>query len=70
MLGNTSSIASGGQEGGSNESAITPEAAGGEVVGTVGARYILRPGMFFSVGVSYDNAHAILFRPGFTFRSK
>jgi hypothetical protein len=69
VVGNTSSL-SGAELGSESESAVTPEASGGEVAGTVGARLYLRPGMFFSLGVSYDNKHALLFRPGFTFRFK
>ena len=48
----------------SNEPTVTPEATGGEVIGTVGFRYYFRSNMAFSLGVSYDNNHALLFRPG------
>jgi outer membrane putative beta-barrel porin/alpha-amylase len=47
-----------------------PEAAAQELVGTVGAGVYLTPKLFLSLGISYDNTHAVLFRPGITFRSK
>lgn len=46
---------------------ISPEAAGGELVGTLGFRYKIRPDLNFSLGVSRDNSGATLFRPGFTY---
>jgi hypothetical protein len=49
---------------------LPPEAAGEELVGTIGGGVYLNPKLFLSLGVSYDNTHAILFRPGITFRSK
>jgi hypothetical protein len=48
----------------------SPEAPAGEVVASLGlARYVLPP-LRFSMGVSVDNNGAVLFRPGFTFRSR
>jgi hypothetical protein len=47
-----------------------PEAAAQELVGTVGAGVYLTPKLFLSLGISYDNTRAVLFRPGITFRSK
>lgn len=45
---------------------ITPEAATGEIVGTLGiGRYVL-PGTLLSLSVSYDNSNATLIRPGIT----
>lgn len=49
-----------------NESTITPEAAGGEMSGMIGARYYFFANGFVSLGVSYDNNQAVLFRPGVT----
>jgi len=46
----------------------SPEAAAGELVGTLGFRYNLKPSLALSLGVSRDNAGATLFRPGVTFR--
>ncbi len=46
----------------------SPEAAAGELVGTLGFRYNIKPNFSFSLGVSRDNAGATLFRPGFTYR--
>lgn len=51
-------------------SIIVPEAAGEELVGTVGVGLYLGPKWFLSLGVSYDNTHAVLWRPGITFRSR
>jgi hypothetical protein len=48
------------------ENAITPEAAGGEMSGMIGARYYFFANGFASLGVSYDNNQAVLFRPGVT----
>ncbi len=48
-----------------SESPVTPEAAGSEVVGMVGARYYFR-NILISFGVTYDNNNALLFRPGFS----
>jgi hypothetical protein len=49
---------------------LVPEAAGQELVGTIGAGVYLTPKLFLSLGISYDNTRAVLFRPGITFRSK
>jgi hypothetical protein len=46
---------------------VTPEISSGELVGMLGFRYRLREKIFFTFGVSYDNNHAVLFRPGMTF---
>lgn len=45
---------------------ITPEAAGGEMSGMIGARYYFFSNGFLSLGISYDNNQAVLFRPGVT----
>jgi hypothetical protein len=49
---------------------LVPEAAAQELVGTIGTGVYLTPNVFLSLGVSYDNTGAVLFRPGITFRSK
>lgn len=47
-------------------SSATPEAPGGEVVGSLGvARYVQKT-FRFSMGLSVDNNGAVLFRPGIT----
>jgi hypothetical protein len=46
-----------------------PEIAGAEQVGMLGVRYAMRPRRWFSLGVTYDNTSALLFRPGITFES-
>jgi hypothetical protein len=55
---------------GGPENPITPEAAGGQVVGTVGLRYFFKRNTAFTMGVSYDNSQAWQFAPGLaaTFR--
>jgi hypothetical protein len=67
LLANTTSAPES-PEGGviDGESRITPEAAGGERSGMLGARYFFFPNAFASSGVSYDNNQAVLFRPGVT----
>lgn len=50
------------------ETPVTPEAPGGELVGTLGAgRYLVR-NLLAYLAVSYDNTGALLFRPGVTLR--
>jgi hypothetical protein len=47
---------------------IVQEAAGGEMVGSIGAGRYLTTGFLLYAGVSYDNSHAVLWRSGFTSR--
>jgi hypothetical protein len=54
---------------GAPESATAPEIAGAEQVGMLGMRYLLRSRSWISLGVTYDNTNALLFRPGLTFES-
>lgn len=61
VLGNTAATAGA-------ESSATPEAAGGEVVGTLGAGRYLGRQTLVTFGLSYDSNGALLFRPGITFR--
>ena len=49
---------------------LVAEAAGQELVGTLGVGMYVHPKWFLSLGVSYDNLHALLWRPGITFRSQ
>jgi hypothetical protein len=58
----TSSGAISGGEGTSNPT--SPELAGAEQVGMVGIRYLHRSRTWLSLGVTYDNTNALLFRPG------
>lgn len=48
-------------------SAITPEASGGELVGTLGIAHLVTRSVLLSFGLSYDNSKAVLYRPGVTF---
>lgn len=65
VLGSTSSTPGG--ESGSG-GAVVPEAAGGELVGTLGGGGHFGSALLVYLGVSYDNNNALLFRPGFTLR--
>jgi len=47
--------------------AVVPEAAGNVLVGTLGAGKAMGAALFY-LAVSYDNTHAVLFRPGLTVR--
>jgi hypothetical protein len=51
------------------ESTTAPEIAGAEQVGMLGVRYLMRSRSWLSLGVTYDNTNALLFRPGLTFES-
>lgn len=65
VLATTAATADG--ESGSNPgSVITPEASAGELVGTLGVGHFVARGMLLSLGISYDNSRATLFRPGVT----
>jgi hypothetical protein len=65
VLGNTSALTETNDAiKGANESVVTPEASGGELVGTIGARYFLHSNIALCLGVSFDNSHAVLFAPG------
>lgn len=48
----------------------TTEISGGELVGAIGYGYYVNENLLLSFGVSYDNNHAILFRPGITWTSQ
>ena len=60
----------GGGEGDVTGAPIVAEAAGEELVGTLGVGMYVHPKWFLSLSVSYDNLHAVLWRPGITFRTK
>ena len=65
VYGNTSAL--GGKdvpEAISPSSGKTTEISGGETVGAIGYGYYLKNELLLSFGVSYDNNHAVLFRPG------
>ena len=64
VLGTTA--VSGEGDSGTGEASVAPEAAAGELVGTVGGGRFIAPGVLLSFSVSYDNNHAILYRPGIT----
>jgi hypothetical protein len=49
-------------------STFTPEAAGSEIIGTLGAGTYVAHRAFLSLSLSYDNRQALLIRPGFTLR--
>jgi hypothetical protein len=60
----TTAAGSGGLENGT-----APEIAGAERIGMLGFRYAMRPRTWISLGVTYDNSNALLFRPGLTFET-
>jgi len=65
VLGNTASTPEADKGG---ESAVVPEAAGGELVGTLGAAWYVGQTAKLYLGVSYDNNNAVLIHPGLTIR--
>ena len=68
VLGVTSSAPEGGGDNPSNPASVAPEAAGGEMVGTIGAGVFPAPHLLVSLGLSYDNNHAALLRPGVSYK--
>ncbi len=46
------------------ENPVVPEAAGGELVGTVGVRYFFMRNAALAFGASYDNSQALQMAPG------
>ena len=68
VLGTTSSAGERGGDNPSSPSARAPEAAGGELVGTAGVGVSPLPHLLLSLGMSYDNNHAVLLRPGVAWR--
>jgi hypothetical protein len=67
VLGNTpAALGEGAAEGGPTSAA--PEAAGGELIGLIGGRLRLAGKLWLVLGVTYDNRHAVLFRPGLTWK--
>jgi hypothetical protein len=67
LIGNGSSLDTAeGAPAGGGEPTLSPEAAGNEVVGMIGARYFPARNVALALGVTYDNNNAWLFRPGIT----
>jgi hypothetical protein len=67
----TTSASGGGAEAPDSLTGTLPlEAVGEELVGTIGAGVYLRPKLFLSFGVGYDDNRAVQFRSGITFLSK
>jgi hypothetical protein len=67
LIGNTSSTGDK-AEGASGVPVISSEAPSGETSVMAGVRWHISPVVFVSMGLSYDNNHALLFRPGVTWR--
>ena len=75
VLGNTSAIA--GNENGAegltttvltaSELTTAPELGNSETTGLLGVRYLWTPALAFSFGLTYDNQHVFLIRPGITY---
>ena len=68
LVGNTSSTGDTVEGSSSGSGTLPPEAAGAENAILAGVRYYVRSSLFFSLGLSYDNNHALLIRPGVTYR--
>jgi len=68
VLGDTSAGPEGEVGDTAGAAAVVPEAAGGELVGTLGAGRYIRPNLLVYLAVSYDNHNALQVRPGLTFR--
>jgi hypothetical protein len=64
IMGHTSALADGGDPDASDGSIAAPEIGGEELVGTLGGRYHLSDRVVLSVGLSYDNDHAVHVHPG------
>jgi Putative MetA-pathway of phenol degradation len=54
---------------GGPENSTAPEIAGAEQVGMLGFRYAMHGRTWISLGVTFDNSNALLFRPGLTFET-
>ncbi len=69
VLGNTSATPEGGAENTTTTATnpATAEVVGGELVGTLGAGLSVGHAMLLTLGVSYDNNQAVLFRPGISY---
>jgi len=68
VLGDTSAGPEGEVGDTTGATAVVPEAAGGELVGTIGTGRYIRPNLLAYLAVSYDNNNALQVRPGLTFR--
>ena len=68
LLGTTASVGEGGGDNPANPNPVAPEVGGSELVGTAGVGWSPVPHSLLSLGVSYDNNHALLLRPGVTYR--
>lgn len=69
ILGNTSSSSDaegGGSTGTGTGTGTSPELAGNELIGTIGAGYRVAPSVLLSLSMSYDNNDAITIHPGIT----
>ena len=64
FLGNTTSTPDG--ESSDTAGSVSPEAAGGEMVGMVGGRWKATRVVTLALGITYDNNSAVLVRPGVT----
>jgi hypothetical protein len=69
LIGNTSSTGDKAEgTSGSGGTLISSEAPSGETSAMAGVRWHLSSDVIVSMGLSYDNNHALLFRPGVTWR--
>lgn len=68
VIGNTSSLGERGGERNAPVPGIPAEAAGSESSAMIGLRFKATPALVVSIGLSYDNNHAWLIRPGISWR--
>ena len=68
VLGNTAATSTPESVGPVPPSGFVPEAAGGELVGTLGVARFVTSSLQFAFSASIDNQGALLFRPGFMWR--
>lgn len=66
MLGATAATPEGGDTPGTTAAQLAPEVGGSEWFGTLGLGMKPRPDLLLSLGVTYDNNNAVMFRPGVT----
>lgn len=68
LIGNTSSTGDNAEGTGAGTPVISSEAPSGETSLMAGMRWHISRDVFVSMGLSYDNNHALLIRPGVTWR--
>ncbi|MBO9684718.1 MAG: hypothetical protein J7502_18960 [Flavisolibacter sp.] len=70
IYGNTSAFGGAEVPEGAGNPQSNIEISGGETVGSAGYGYYINRNLLISLGISYDNNHALLFRPGIVWTSQ